>query len=63
MNKGNASVQIIDGNGKLAHKRNLVITSSEEEFAFNLRSLAAGVYEVRVVNGENVKAIKIVIAR
>jgi hypothetical protein len=63
MNKGNASVQIIDGNGKLAHKRNLVITSSDEEFAFNLRSLAAGVYEVRVVNGENMKAIKIVIAR
>jgi hypothetical protein len=60
---GNATVQIIDGNGKLASQRNIVITSSEEEFAFNLRSLAAGVYQVRVVSGENVKVTRIVIAR
>jgi large repetitive protein len=63
MNKGNATIQFIDGNGKMTSQRNVVITSSEEEFAFNLRSLAAGMYTVRVVSGETVKTTRIVIAR
>jgi hypothetical protein len=63
MNKGNAIIQFIDASGKLAHQRNIVITSSEQEFAFNILSLAAGVYQLRVVDGATVKTTKIVIAR
>ena len=60
---GKVQVQIIDNFGKIVDTRAVTIGYKREDVSFNLKHVASGVYQVRVVSSEGVTSTKVVIAR
>jgi hypothetical protein len=60
---GAVQVQFLDGNGKVVLNRQVTLTADGQTASFDLGKMAAGIYNIRVAGGTEVKFTKVVIAR
>jgi hypothetical protein len=58
-----AEVSVIDANGIVIEKKNILVNTKGNTVSFNLRSKAAGRYYIKVVSEDGVQTEKIVIQR
>jgi hypothetical protein len=56
-------VQVVDNYGKLISSESIMVSAATENFSFDMRSHAAGVYYVRVINDNGVKTLRMIVTK
>jgi hypothetical protein len=60
---GKVQVQVVDNYGKLISSESIMVSAATENFSFDMRSHAAGVYYVRVINDKGVKTLRMIVTK